>query len=170
MLVIAVCAFGLIKSNSIFIGLSDTECSILKFCSEVIEGESSDQKPKWIGIDGIYGLLDSVIDKIDELGDSTLDQLRSKKAETKEIKDEFEALLQTNSEKIAKDDAGNKETIDGNEYKLDISTKEIYGLFDNTNKKASSKESFMGLWYEQYYLTANQSESSIDEAKNRRNL
>ena len=164
LLVIAVCAFGLIKSNSIFIGLSDTECSILKFCNEVIEGESSDQKPKWIGIDGIYGLLDSVIDKIDELGDSTLDQLRSKKAETKEIKDEFEALLQTNSEKIAKDDDGNKETIEGNEYKLDISTKEIYGLFDNTNKKASSKESFMGLWYEQYYLTANQSESSIDEA------
>ena len=164
LLVIAVCAFGLIKSNSIFIGLSDTECSILKFCNEVIEGESSDQKPKWIGIDGIYGLLDSVVDKIDELGDSTLEQLRSKKAETKEIKDEFEALLQTNSEKIAKDDDGNKETIEGNEYKLDISTKEIYGLFDNTNKKASSKESFMGLWYEQYYLTANQSESSIDEA------
>ena len=164
LLVIAVCAFGLIKSNSIFIGLSDTECSILKFCNEVIEGESSDQKPKWIGIDGIYGLLDRVVDKIDELGDSTLEQLRSKKAETKEIKDEFEALLQTNSEKIAKDDDGNKETIEGNEYKLDISTKEIYGLFDNTNKKASSKESFMGLWYEQYYLTANQSESSIDEA------
>ena len=45
-LVVAVCIYGLSKSNHIFIGVADTECSILKFIDEVLDGESKETKPK----------------------------------------------------------------------------------------------------------------------------
>ena len=75
--VIGICIYGLIKSNSIFTGLADTECSILRFCNEVIEGEAKEEKPKWVGISGIVNLLDSVENKINSLGNARLTQLQS---------------------------------------------------------------------------------------------
>ena len=170
LLVIAVSVFGLIKSNSIFKGLSDTECSILQFCNEVIEGESIDQKPKWVGIQGINNLLNSVLGKITDLGETTLNNLKGQKNAIKTKRDEFEQLMQTNSELLAKDNAGNTKPIDNDStgtsfnYKLDITTKELYGLFNAETRKATSDASFMGIWFKQYSLTAENSEKYIGDA------
>ena len=76
--VIGIYIYGLVKSNSIFRGLADTECSVLQFCNEVIEGENKEEKPKWVGISGIVNLLDSVENKIYSLGKDKLTQLQSK--------------------------------------------------------------------------------------------
>jgi TolA-binding protein len=170
LLVIAVSIFGLIKSNSIFKGLSDTECSILQFCNEVIEGESIDQKPKWVGIQGINDLLNNVVGKITDLGETTLNNLRAQKNAIKTEQDAFELLMQTNSGLLANDNAGNTKAIDSDStgtsfnYKLDITTKEVYGLFNAGERKASSDASFMGIWFKQYSLTAENSEKYIGEA------
>jgi hypothetical protein len=55
---ICICIYGLSQSNSVFVGLADTECSLLKFIGEVLDGESREAKPKWEGINGIVGLFD----------------------------------------------------------------------------------------------------------------
>jgi len=55
--VVAVSIYGLSQSNSIFVGLADTECSLLKFIGEVLEGETRQTKPRWGGISGIQELL-----------------------------------------------------------------------------------------------------------------
>jgi TolA-binding protein len=170
LLVIAVSIFGLIKSNSIFKGLADTECSILQFCNEVIEGESIDQKPKWVGIQGINDLLNNVVGKITDLGETTLNNLRAQKNAIKTEQDAFELLMQTNSGLLANDNAGNTKLIESDStgtsfnYKLDITTKEVYGLFNAEERKASSDASFMGIWFKQYSLTAENSEKYIGEA------
>ena len=56
-LVVVVCIYGFSQSNHIFVGLANTECSILKFFDEVLEGESKDSLPKWAGIKGIKDIF-----------------------------------------------------------------------------------------------------------------
>ena len=107
LLVVVVFIIGLAKSNAVFRGLSDTECSILQFCNEVIDSETTDQKPKWIGIQGINGLLGDVVGKINSLGETTLNNLRDQNNAIVNEKDEFETLLQTNSEKLVIDNSEN---------------------------------------------------------------
>ena len=52
-LIIGVSIYGLAQSNSVFVGLADTECSLLRFIDEVLEGEKKEGTPKWGGIDNI---------------------------------------------------------------------------------------------------------------------
>ena len=77
-LVAGVCVFGLIKSNYIFKGVADTECSILKFFNEIIKGETKEEKPKWIGIDGINDLLSQIQGRITTFRTSTGTNLNTK--------------------------------------------------------------------------------------------
>ena len=50
---VAICIYGLNQSNSVFFGIADTECSILKFFDQVLEGEIKESLSRWAGIDGI---------------------------------------------------------------------------------------------------------------------
>ena len=59
-LVVVVCIYGFSQSNHIFIGLADTQCSILKFFDEVIDGESKNEPPKWAGINNINTILEDL--------------------------------------------------------------------------------------------------------------
>ena len=56
--IIITCMVGLIKAKDIFIGVTNTECSILRFINEVIEGESKIILPKWGGINSIINMFD----------------------------------------------------------------------------------------------------------------
>ena len=50
-LVVAVCIYGISTSNHIFVGIADTECSILRFFDEILEGEikqNRNSKMGWI--------------------------------------------------------------------------------------------------------------------------
>lgn len=162
LLVIAICIYGLVKSNSIFKGLADTECSVLLFCNEVIEGETKEEKPKWVGITGIVTLLDSVQNKINSLGNDKLKQLQKQNDTIIREKKEFEDLLQKNSDQITKGD--NFKEINGVKYRLDITSKETYGEFDITERKGIPEKSFVNMWYKEYSATAENSEKYIGEA------
>jgi len=59
-LVIGVCIYGLARSNAIFVGFSDTECSILRFFDEVVDGESKIEPPKWPGINKIKKIMNNM--------------------------------------------------------------------------------------------------------------
>ena len=173
LLVIAICIFGLVKSNSVFEGLADTECSILKFCNEIIDGETKEEKPKWVGINGVTKLLGDVKNKINLLGQRTLQDLRNQDTEIKTQKSQFEDLLQENSIKVTSEspsatNQNYKEVANdagtNYKYRLDITTKEIYGEFNKANKKVDPEGSFIGVWFKEYSETAEKSEQSIDEA------
>ena len=163
LLVIGICIYGLVKSNSIFRGLADTECSVLQFCNEVIEGENKEEKPKWIGISGIVNLLDSVENKINSLGKDKLTQLQTQNATIRREKEEFEDLLKSNSEKVT-DENNNYELLNSYKYRLDITSKDIYGVFDKEKREGKPETSFVNLWYKEYSATAENSEKYIGEA------
>ena len=167
-LVAIVCIYGLSKSNSIFKGLADIECSILRFCNEVKNGETKDEKPKWIGIEGIDNLLDEVKKKIEDLGTTTLDSLKTQKENIAQKKENFEQLLEDNSGEIINKDQ-NYITIPNEDsgsfhYRLDITTKRMFGEFDASTRTADPEQSFVGAWFKQYDETAKNSEKYIGEA------
>ena len=163
-LVIAVSIYGLAESNIIFVGISDTECSFLKFFNETIEGESKVNTPKWAGITGINELLESVKQQIENTGSATLVSLDQQDTNITGKQTAFEDLLQTNSKAVTKK-GENKESIGGQDYRLDISAKSMYGVFDKTHKETEPRESFMGYWYKEYSGIADKSKESINEAK-----
>jgi len=59
-LVVGISLYGLIQSNKIFVSLSDTECSILKFFEQVLNGEIKQTKPYWAGIEEIKTILANI--------------------------------------------------------------------------------------------------------------
>ena len=64
---ITICVYGLIKINSLLAGMADTECSILLFFDQVLEGETKTELPKWIGINGINALLVNLANEMNKL-------------------------------------------------------------------------------------------------------
>lgn len=46
-LMIITCILGLLKTDDIFTGLTNTECSILLFIKGMLEGETKSTLPKW---------------------------------------------------------------------------------------------------------------------------
>ena len=88
-LVIAISIYGLSQSNIIFVGLSDTECSVLKFFNETLKGESKSELPKWAGIDGIKQLLTNIQTKIGEMKDNTISGLETEEGKINTAKRKF---------------------------------------------------------------------------------
>jgi len=72
---VALSIYGLTQSKKIFVGLANTECSILKFFGQVLNGEIKQERPKWAGIEGINGLLDDLIDGVRRIRGDTGDTL-----------------------------------------------------------------------------------------------
>ena len=71
---------GLIKINTIFKGVSDSECSLLRLINEVLEGESKTVLPKWGGVSDIINIFEQTIDHIETISsDNTLSDTQAKK-------------------------------------------------------------------------------------------
>ena len=54
---IAISIYGLSVYDSIFVGLADTKCSVLKFVGEILDGETKEELPKWVGIANIEDIF-----------------------------------------------------------------------------------------------------------------
>ena len=48
---IVICLYGITQANKIFVGLADTECSMLRFFEQVLEGETKQTIPRWPGLE-----------------------------------------------------------------------------------------------------------------------
>ena len=57
---VAICIYGLTQTNKIFVGIADTECSMLRFFEQILEGEIRNSTPRWPGIEGIDGILSDI--------------------------------------------------------------------------------------------------------------
>ena len=164
-LVFAICLFGLIKSNSIFTGLSNIECSTLKFCNEIIDGETKEDKPKWVGINGVINLLSGLITKINDLKEGTLTDFGDAKTSIETEKNTFEDILKEQSNSVITNE-NNKVEISSSGYRLDITTKNNYGLFrtDVNPHKAEPETSYIGKWHLEYSTIADNAKQYINDA------
>ena len=72
---VSICLYGLSQSNNIFVGLADTECSILRFFDQVLDGEIKEERPRWAGIEVIKNILNDISTQIRDLKSGTMEQL-----------------------------------------------------------------------------------------------
>ena len=77
-LVVGISLYGLIQSNKIFVSLSDTECSILKFFEQVLNGEIKQSLPRWAGIERIKGILFDIKTRVTSLSGDVHNELNEK--------------------------------------------------------------------------------------------
>ena len=127
--------YSLTQTNSIFVGLSNTECAVMKFIEEIDIGESKEtieMNPKWIGFDGISDLFGIIKTKVKEMKQDTLKNLQNKNTEEDNIKNNF-----INQLKIVCDDVNSKSYfITNDNYRLD--SIENFGLSDLQEKTTFS--------------------------------
>ena len=148
-IVVVLSIYGLSQSNSIFVGLADTECSLLKFVGDVIYGENKENTPKWGGIENIKNKLDQISGHFQTIKSTTLSQLTSKKEEIKPLEEGFRSVLKDRSDEIQ------TKKSDNNYYGYDGATLDL--AFDFGTLITSSignipldNNSFVGEWFREY--------------------
>ena len=76
--------------------MTNTECSLLRFISEVLDGETKNVVPKWAGISGLIGIFQNTIDRIEKMStDGTEDDIQSKLGDYNNAKNAFIQQLKT---------------------------------------------------------------------------
>ena len=175
LLVIIFCIFGLVKSNKAFTGLFDIECSFLKIFEQIIDGEIKKDKPKWIGITGIYGIIDDLKNQINNLKENIpMDKFEKRSKIIKTKKDYFFKAM-----KEFDDDCYNEgKYLDGytknfddvmlslyknKTYVLDII--KLVGHYDNKNNKYPDNSFLFSLNLE-FSLLAETTDIFIKDLKN----
>ena len=86
---IIACIYGLIQSNKLFTELANVKCSLLKLIAQVIDGETKQSSPRWIGIKGFIKLLSNLNNNIENTKENILKELQEKKNLIELKKDEF---------------------------------------------------------------------------------
>ena len=76
---VAICIYGISTTNTVFVDIADTECSILKFVDEVLDGETlKETTPIWAGIEGIQNMLNRLTTTLTDLKENSLTTLNDK--------------------------------------------------------------------------------------------
>ena len=172
-LVVAVSVYGLTQSKKIFVGLANTECSMLKFFGQVLDGEIKEERPKWAGISGINNLIQRLINTIEALKDSSLGKLNGGITNINTKKD----IFRTNMEDAGKSFYGTDNNYKG-AYSRDYRNKGIenYPLKDtyvlDIVKTFGKKEgdgyttnSSLYLWNQEFSLVAENADDYLETAK-----
>ena len=145
--VLCVSIYGLSIYDPVFTGLADTECSILKFFNETLEGETREELPKWAGINEIENILTNTVTQLDNLPIEMGTTLNSNKQLIEDKRRDFEAIM------------------DGNSDSIDPSGTGKYGNFDKNTQKAVPVGSYMDLWYKEYSVFASNSKTFLNQAQ-----
>ena len=172
---VVVCIYGLAQSNKIFEGLSNTECSTLKFFDQVLYGETKQTLPRWGGITKINQILYDL--------ESTIDSIKT--TDYAELNNKFNQIPGLQSAFVTKmhDAAGEFYDHTSNEYKAPylmnipsttteypLSGKFIYdtvynfGTIDSINDP--TKSSYLSKWNFEYTTITNEADGYLDIAKN----
>ena len=142
--ILAICIAGLSTTNIIFKGLTNAECSILRFINEVLDGETKNALPKWGGINGIINMFNKTISQIEEMGkDDTKTVTQSKSNQYNSIKDTFENSLKNAGQAISTE----TNYIYG-DYKLDLANK--FGVYETDHFTYGS---YADKWSQEAMLT-----------------
>ena len=174
---VVVCIYGLSQSNLILERMADTECSFLIFVDELLDGETKDTKPKWVGIVGIIDILDKIKAKLIDLKRPRIESINS------EIITLLDKDTPTTSRNIFLDKIKNayQSFYDGysnfrSEYSKTYSIYPVakylldliasFGKYGTETNEGSPKESFIGIWVEEYKQVSEVAESTLENTKN----
>ena len=143
-LIIILCILGLLKTNDIFTGLTNTECSILRFINEVLEGETKSTLPKWGGIASIISMFENTVIEIEKMASNNVEsETRDKMNDYKTAIDNFKTSL-----KNACNDINSEGNYIYNDYIFDLAKK--FGKYENDD---FSEDSYASNWMKEAYFT-----------------
>ena len=183
-LAVAICFYGLSQTSHIFVGLADTECSILKFFDEVLDGELKQTKPRWAGINGINGILDDIITQVDDLKNGAKDDLDREVEAIETQKTNFVRDITQFEDKFHVGDNGNadyKDNFKTAPYNFLIGTGEntqevsgtyvldmikFLGKYDNTEEVFKPANSFLDIWSQEYKIISDNADGYLEIAQN----
>ena len=161
-LVVAVCIYGLTQSNKVFVGFSDTECSLLKFFDQFLDGETKQELPRWAGISGITGILDGLYDQIVFLKENTRSNLNIRMNEISSQRTQFLRAMKDSSLTFydnSYNEFKNGYLIDYNLNNINVNGKYVLDLIKNIGKfnsedKFEPDTSILHFWELEYGLVA----------------
>ena len=179
-LAVAVCIYGLSQTKKIFVGMADTECSILKFFDQVLEGETKQEMPRWAGIDGINGILQNLYNSIKEMKVNTYDDLETQMGYIENKKRDFLGLMEGAHQLVYETNGeyksgliqdyettpynfeGENEDVNG-KYVLDLVN--MFGKYDDTQKKFLPANSTLDAWEYEYKRVSEVADEYLGQAK-----
>jgi hypothetical protein len=143
--VLGTSVYGLSQSNSIFVGLADTECSILKFVDQVLSGEGENApKPYWAGIDTIKNILTQTKTNIANTNSNYRTKLSAKINDISDARDDFYNELESQSTKVN----SNTKTINSKSCKLGIINE--FGTYSKAEGFRSPPDCFLQLFGKEF--------------------
>ena len=110
--------YGTIKSYSIFDSLDNASCSIFKMIIETVNGQETNNRPKWSGINGVNQILIN-------LGNAVTDSMTNYKEAFKRAKENMDTQIsdwETNLESVYDNIISNKFDITGPSIKSSTNT------------------------------------------------
>ena len=175
---VAICIYGLTQSNSVFVGIADTECSMLKFFDQIIEGEIKEELPRWAGIDGINEIMQDINNQIEDLKKGTLHSLNNQVEEIDDKKTKFREQMEKSGKEFYnaphrtqyKDRYSNVYNIpgrnEGGRYVLDLV--KMFGkkvtVADSNEEKYEPDKSILDTWHQEYKLVSENADKYLDDA------
>ena len=175
---VGICFYGLSKSNSIFVGLADTECSILRFFDQVLDGEIKEELPRWAGIDKVKDILDDITTQIDELNHGTMNDLDHSISLIQGNKTIFKNKMEISGNKFFDSGEPNKYSTDYSKhydnlllngrtitgtYVLDIV--KMFGKKIEDGDGFTPENSILDIWEREYKIVEENADSYINDAK-----
>ena len=172
-LVVAVCIYGLSQSNHIFVGLADTECSILRFFEEISEGEIKTEPPRWAGFEGISKILNGLSTEIGEMEGNAVNQLDAQINNITNQKGGFLNLMESSGGKFYQSsDPPSFKTdysasysysfAEGN-YVLDLI--KMFGKYNIDSHKYEPKNSLLDTWEFEYKTVSETADHFMEQAR-----
>ena len=175
-LVVAVCIYGISQSNHIFVGIADTECSILRFFDEILEGEIKTEKPRWAGFTGIIKILDDMSTEITSMGSTTKGELDNEMEYIKNNKTSFQETMTTIWKRFTESTAippdsykniyskgyTNLGSDKNGNYVLDLI--KYFGYYDSSQKKFLPPESTLAIWEMEYKEVSKVADDNMEQA------
>ena len=168
-LVVSICVYGLTQANKIFVGLADTECSLLKFFEQVIYGETKQSLPRWAGIESIKSLLTNINNTVTDLSEDSYQQLNDSVANISNTKQSFEQKMKDAGDNFY--DNGFKSpyttTVNGlgDDLDGDYVYKEVFyfGRYDGNDFTPSV--SYLYTWNQEFSFIANDAYRYLTDAR-----
>ena len=175
-LAVVVCIYGFSQTNKIFVGMADTECSILKFLDQVLDGETKEEMPRWAGIEGINTILNNLYGVINRMKTNTYSQLVSAIETIETNRNSFMTKMEAagktfldNSNNYKGDYLTPSYSYDFGSYKAEgqyvLDLVNMFGRYDNDAKKFVPEDSTLSLWDLEYSTVASHADEYLDTAK-----
>ena len=172
-LVVAVCFYGLSQSNHIFVGLADTECSILRFFEEISDGEIKTEKPRWAGFKGISEILNGLSEEIDTMKLDTKGKLDGQISNITNQKSGFIDLMTTSGDKFYQSSSPPSFKTDysasytysfaNGKYVLDLI--KMFGKYNSVSEKYEPENSLLYTWEFEYKTVSETADDFMKQAR-----